>query len=105
MAPELASGATVGAFRIESFLARGAMAQVYRARDREGRVVALKLLDPSLAHDERFRQRFLRESELATRLDHPNVVATLASGEDSGRLFLAMELVEGSDLRELLVIV
>jgi serine/threonine-protein kinase len=102
MAPELASGATVGAFRIESFLARGAMAQVYRARDREGRVVALKLLDPSLAHDERFRQRFLRESELATRLDHPNVVATLASGEDSGRLFLAMELVEGSDLRELL---
>lgn len=103
MAPELASGATVGGFRIESFLARGAMAEVYRAREIGGeQSVALKLLDPTLASDERFRQRFMRESELAAALDHPNIVATLASGEDAGRLYLALDLIDGSDLRDIL---
>jgi serine/threonine-protein kinase len=102
MPPELSAGATVGGFRIESLLARGAMAEVYRARDGNDRAVALKLLDPTLAHDERFRQRFVRESELAATLAHPNIVATLASGEDRGRLYLALELVDGPDLRDVL---
>jgi protein kinase-like protein len=102
MAPELASGAVVGRFRVESFLARGAMAAVYRARSEGGQPVALKLLDPTLAHDDRFRQRFTRESELAATLAHPNIVATLGSGEDGGRLFLALELIDGPDLRDVL---
>jgi serine/threonine protein kinase len=62
----------------------------------------LKLLAPELARDERFRQRFLRESQLAASLDHPHIVPTIASGEESGVLYLAMAYVEGSDLRELL---
>jgi hypothetical protein len=99
MAVELSPGAVVAGFRVESLAGRGAMAEVYRARDEGDRVVALKLLDSSLAHDERFRQRFLRESELAAGLDHPNVVRTISSGEDGGRLYLAMEFVEGPDLR------
>jgi len=89
----------VAGFQIEELIGRGAMAEVYRARDETGRVVALKLLDAS---DERFRQRFLRESEIAAQLDHPHVVTTLASGEDGDHLYLAMELIDGSDLRRIL---
>jgi len=80
------------------------MAVVYLADDdRTGRAVALKLLSPSLGRDERFRRRFLREVELAASLEHPHVVATVASGEDeSGTLYLAMQYIDGSDLREIL---
>ena len=75
---------------------------VPRLRRETASVVALKLLDDALARDERFRQRFLRESQLAASLEHPNIVRTIASGEDDGRLYLAMEFVDGSDLRQLL---
>ena len=103
MATELVPGAIVAGFRVESLAGRGAMAEVYRARADEGdRVVALKILDGVLARDERFRQRFLRESQLAASLEHPHVVRTLSSGEEDGRLYLAMEYIDGSDLRELL---
>jgi serine/threonine-protein kinase len=79
------------------------MAKVYRARDEaHDRVVALKILDDALARDERFRQRFLRESQLAASLTDPHIVRTLSSGEEDGRLYLAMEYVDGSDLRQLL---
>src|SRR5262249_24146733 len=67
-----------------------------------GRRVALKVLAPELARDERFRQRFLRESVIAAGLDHPNIVRTFASGDEGGVLYLAMDYVEGADLRELL---
>src|SRR5256712_3517746 len=78
------------------------MGTVYLAEEtRTGRRVALKLLAPELARDERFRRRFLRETELAASLDHPHVVPTLASGEEEGTLYLAMAYVEGSDLRKL----
>ena len=97
------TGTVVAGFRVESLLGRGAMAEVYRARDQaSGEVVALKLLDQALVDDERFRRRFLRESELAKTLDHPHVVATLDSGEDDGRLYLALELIDGANLRDLL---
>jgi tRNA A-37 threonylcarbamoyl transferase component Bud32 len=102
MATELAPGTRFAGYRIESLIGRGAMAEVYRACDDDGRVVALKLLEGAVAHDERFRRRFLRETELATSLHDPHIVSTLASGEDDGRLFLAMELVEGPDLRRIL---
>ena len=93
---------TVAGFRVESLVGQGAMGEVYRAVDENGRVVALKLLDSRLAHDERFRQRFLRESQIAASLDHPNIVPTLSSGDDDGRLYLAMEYIDGIDLRDLL---
>ena len=79
MTTELAAGAVVAGFRVESLVGHGAMAKVYRARDEaHDRVVALKMLDDALARDERFRQRFLRESQLAASLDHPHIVRTLA---------------------------
>jgi tRNA A-37 threonylcarbamoyl transferase component Bud32 len=102
MNTELVPGTRVAGYRIEALIGRGAMAEVYRARDEEERAVALKLLDAASAHDERFRRRFLRESDLAASLHHPHIVRTLESGEDAGRLYLAMEYVEGNDLRKLL---
>ena len=79
------------------------MATVYLAeRADSGERVALKVLASELAEDERFRQRFLRESELAASLEHPNTVPIIASGEEDGVLYLAMRYVEGADLREIL---
>ncbi len=57
---------------------------------------------PELADDERFRERFLRESQLAASLDHPNVVPVYDADETDGVLYIAMRYVEGADLRELL---
>jgi ABC-type transport system substrate-binding protein/tRNA A-37 threonylcarbamoyl transferase component Bud32 len=99
----VATGSVVAGFRVESLIAEGAMGAVYLAEETStGRRVALKVLAPELAHDERFRRRFLRETELAASLDHPHVVATLASGEEDGTLYLAMAYVDGADLRRLL---
>jgi serine/threonine-protein kinase len=80
------------------------MASVYVAQEvATGRRVALKLLAPELARDERFRRRFLRESELASGLHHPNIVETISSGEDPEHgLYLATAYVDGNDLRTLL---
>jgi serine/threonine protein kinase len=102
MPTELAPGTVVAEYRIEALLGRGAMAEVYRAYDENlGSVVALKLLDRLSAADDRFRQRFERESTIAASLEHPNVVPVLATGEDDGHLYLAMQLIDGSDLRRL----
>ena len=67
-----------------------------------GRKVALKLLAPGLAENARFRERFLRESQLAASLDHPHIIPVYAAGEADGELYLAMRYVEGYDLRQLL---
>jgi ABC-type transport system substrate-binding protein/tRNA A-37 threonylcarbamoyl transferase component Bud32 len=103
MESEVATGTRVGGFRVVSLIGDGAMGRVYLADELQcRRRVALKLLVPELARDERFRRRFLRESRLAAQIDHPHVVPTFASGEEEGVLYLAMGYVEGSDLRELL---
>ena len=79
------------------------MSDVYLAQDlRLKRRVALKLLAPDLAKDERFRERFLRESELAASLDHANVIPVFEAGEVDGVLYIAMRYVEGSDLKSVL---
>jgi serine/threonine protein kinase/ABC-type transport system substrate-binding protein len=103
MRSQVPTGTVLAGFRVESLIGEGAMGAVYLAEDtRTGERVALKVLAPELARDERFRQRFLRESQLAASLDHPHIVPTLASGEENGTLYLAMAYVEGSDLRDLL---
>jgi serine/threonine-protein kinase len=90
-------------YRIEEPLGRGGMGVVYRAYDtRLKRTVALKLIAPEFAADERFRERFSRESELAMSLEHPNVVPIHDAGEHDGQLYLAMRCVDGIDLRALL---
>jgi streptogramin lyase/predicted Ser/Thr protein kinase len=96
-------GAELLGYRIESVLGRGGMSVVYLAEDlRLQRRVALKLLAPRLAEDDAFRDRFLRESQLAASLDHPNVVPIYAAGEAGDELYIAMRYVEGRDLKELL---
>jgi len=96
-------GSELAGFQLEELLGRGGMGAVYLAQDvRLGRKLALKLLAPALAEDERFRERFLRESQMAASLDHPNIVPIYAAGEMDGQLYLAMRYVEGNDLRQLL---
>jgi predicted Ser/Thr protein kinase len=102
MDAEVRTGAVVAGFRLESVLGEGATGTVYLAPDAGGNSVALKVLGRELADDERFRRRFLRESTLAASLDHANVVRVRAAGEEDDVLYLAMDYVEGLDLRELL---
>src|SRR5436190_2703005 len=96
-------GSELAGYRIEELLGRGGMGVVYRAYDLAlERKVALKLLVPELAGDVRFRERFLRESRLAASLDHPAVIPIYDAGEVAGRLYIAMRLVDGTDLKRLL---
>jgi protein kinase-like protein/WD40 repeat protein len=96
-------GSEIAAYRIERFVGRGGMGVVYQAEDtRLGRRVALKLLSAELAEDDRFRDRFVRESRLAAALDHPNIVPIYAAGEADGQLYVAMRYVDGTDLRALI---
>src|ERR1051325_10675402 len=101
------SGTGVGGdfleYHIEEPIGQGGMGVVFLAHDlRLKRKVALKLMAPELARDERYRARFERESELAMSLEHPNVVPIHDAGEAEGRLYLAMRCVDGTDLRALL---
>jgi YVTN family beta-propeller protein len=96
-------GSELLGYQIEALLGRGGMSVVYRAVDlRLKRRVALKLLAPELAADERFRERFLRESELAASLDHSSIVPIYGAGEVDGQLYIAMRYVEGGDLKGLI---
>src|SRR5919202_1940719 len=100
---ELAPGAVLAGYRIEARLGRGGVSVVYLAEDlRLKRRVALKLLDPRLAEDAAFRDRFVEESELAASLDHPHIVPIYEAGEADGRLFISMRYVEGTDLGRLI---
>ncbi|GAA0415662.1 hypothetical protein Acor_58720 [Acrocarpospora corrugata] len=95
-------GQQLGDYTIEAVVGRGGMATVYRARDqRLGRAVALKILAPQLAHDARFRDRFVRESRLVASIDHPHIIPIYEASESEDLLFIAMRYVEGSDMRRL----
>jgi serine/threonine-protein kinase len=99
VATHIRPGAEFAGYTIEALIGRGGMSVVYRAEHRRlKRKVALKLLAPELAENQGFRERFLRESELAAALDHPNIVPVYDAGEVEGRLYIAMRLVEGTDL-------
>src|SRR6266542_4531561 len=96
-------GTELAGYRIESVIGRGGMGVVYLAEHlRLKRKAALKVLAPELASDERFRERFLVEAELAASLDHPNIVTVFDAGEADGLLYIAMRLVEGTDLKTLI---
>ncbi|HEY5873497.1 MAG TPA: protein kinase, partial [Gaiellaceae bacterium] len=94
-------GTELAGYRIESLLGWGGMSVVYLAEDlRLKRRVALKLLSADLAEDESFHDRFLRESELAASIDHPNIVPIYEAGTTDDLLFIAMRYVEGGDLKD-----
>ena len=101
---ELEAGAMIGGYRIDYLISRGGMGVVYRASNLAlNRIYALKVLAPELADDDQFRERFRREIRLAASLHHPNVVAIHYAGEHDGMLFLAMDLIDGTDLRQVIM--
>ncbi len=93
-----------GRFRLTGFIGEGAMASVLRAVDLQngGTEVAVKVMHPHLAEDRTFAGRFKREAKAAAMLKHPNSVTILHFGEDDRIHYIAMELVRGKDLREVL---
>lgn len=101
------SGETIdGRYKLNRIIASGGMATIYAALDlRLDRHVAVKIMHPHLAQDEKFVERFIREAKAAASLSHPNVVAVLDQGWNQGGtpcVFIVMELVEGATLREYL---
>jgi serine/threonine-protein kinase len=92
-----------GRYRVDARIAAGGMATVYRALDtRLDRVLALKVMHPSLAADGSFVERFIREAKSVARLDHPNVVQVFDQGTDGSYVYLAMEYIAGCTLRDVL---
>ncbi|MFD6173955.1 Stk1 family PASTA domain-containing Ser/Thr kinase [Streptomyces coeruleorubidus] len=92
-----------GRYRVDARIAVGGMATVYRAVDtRLDRVLALKVMHPSLAVDGSFVERFIREAKSVARLAHPNVVQVFDQGTDGSYVYLAMEYVAGCTLRDVL---
>ena len=100
---DISIGDEIAGYRIEELIARGGMGVVYRATHVGlDRPVALKVISRELADRRGFRERFLRESRLAARLEHPSVVPIYDSREVDGELLVIMRLVEGGDLRKLI---
>ncbi len=101
--PQLSPGARFGNYEVLQFLGAGGMGEVYRARDsRLERDVAIKILSPQQCCRPDALMRFEREARSACALNHPNIVTVYEIGEVAGARFIAMELVKGETLRELL---
>jgi serine/threonine-protein kinase len=100
--PQFPAGATIAGYLLQDRIGQGGMAVVFRALDeRLQRTVALKILAPSLASDESFRLRFIRESQSAAAVDHPNIIPVFGAGEEDGVLYLAMRYVPTGDAKKL----
>src|ERR1044072_6162576 len=100
MADPLQPGAVFAGHRIEGLAGRGGMGVVYKATHIAlDHVVALKVISPALAQDERFRRRSEEESRIPVSIRHANVVPIHHAGEEDGLLFVTMDLIDGTDLR------
>ncbi len=100
---ELSNGQSFGAYDIVEMAGSGGMGIVYRAEQRAlGRTVALKVIRPQIAESSEYRRRFLREAKLASAVDHPHIVSVFDIGEHLNRLYMAMQWVDGPDLRTLI---
>lgn len=98
---DLAPGAKLGPYEILSRLGSGGMGEVYRARDAKlKREIALKVLAADFTRNPGALPRFEREAQVLASLNHPNIVTVYDIGQDSGRVYIAMELVEGKTLDE-----
>jgi len=94
-------GETLSHYQVQERLGAGGMGVVYCAVDiKLGRSVALKVLAPHLADDEKAKARFIREARSASALDHSNIGTIHEIGEDGEILFIAMALYEGETLKQ-----
>src|ERR1043166_236211 len=93
----------LGPYRLLDRIGSGGMGEVWKAGDtRLLRTVAVKLLRPEMAGDEEWKARFLREARTAARLSHPNIATIYAIDEADGRMYIAMEYVQGDSLKKLI---
>src|SRR5919198_3759798 len=103
MGGDLPPGSTFAEYRIEGLAARGGMGSIYRAHQPAlGRDVALKLIIAEVANSPDFRARFMLESRLAASIDHPHVVPVYAAGQGEGQPYIAMQWIDGSDLKSII---
>src|SRR3984893_2516340 len=101
---QLERGSLIGGYRIDDVISRGGMGVVYRATNVAlHRIYALKVLAPELSEDPMCRERFKREMRIAASLHHPNVVGIHYAGEHEGMLFLVMDFIYGTDLRQMIL--
>ncbi|MDR7301552.1 serine/threonine protein kinase [Haloactinomyces albus] len=97
------TGRRLGHYKIDEVLGRGGMSILYRATDvRLGRKVALKVMGEHITGDAEFRERFVDEARNTSAIDHANIVPLYDFGEVDGMLYIAMRLVDGSDLASLI---
>ncbi len=90
-------------YKIIELLGKGGIGAVYKARDGLlQRIVAIKVMDPELASQPNFRNRFLQEARIAARLDHPNIVQVHDFGEAENYLYIVMEYIPGNNMRQML---
>jgi hypothetical protein len=96
-------GQEFAGYRLESLVSQGGMGLVYKAEQiKPRRTVALKILPSEAAADPIFRERFIRESDMAATIEHPNIIPIYQAGEVGGVLYIAMRFVDGPDLKGVL---
>jgi serine/threonine-protein kinase len=96
------TGTTLSSYHDLKLIGRGGMAEVYSATSPKRKPVAIKVLRATLASDEQFRKRFLREANIVSGLEHPNIVRVTDFGDENGAYYIVMELLSGPDLNNLL---
>ncbi|RPI34708.1 MAG: FHA domain-containing protein [Chloroflexota bacterium] len=95
-------GQSLGRYRLESLLGKGGMGAVYKALDTTlQREVAIKVMNPSLAHQPNFQERFLQEARTAARLNHPNIVQVHDFAKEGEILYIVMEFIPGKTLEKM----
>jgi serine/threonine protein kinase/tetratricopeptide (TPR) repeat protein len=93
----------IGKYQIVGKIGQGAMGEVFKAHDPLlNRLIAVKTISGASPAEGDARKRFLREAQSAARLNHPNIITVYDLGEEHGRVYMAMELLEGTDLREII---
>ena len=91
----------IGKYKILEKIGQGAMGEVYKAHDPIlNRFVAVKTISAELGADDQLRKRFQREAQSAARLNHPNIITVYDYGEEQGKIYMAMELLDGADLKQ-----
>jgi predicted Ser/Thr protein kinase len=93
----------IGKYRVIERIGRGGMGMIFKAHDPLlDRLVALKVISPEVEVTDELRARFFREAQACAKLSHPNIVTVYDMGEDEGRLYIVMELLDGQELRQLI---